>query len=187
MSEIKKLNDYSKWLDILAKSNSTQVFPNKDHRHAAIAISKILKYSRNSFFLYDDNLSGDISTHNEIESLDSSLIEFISRGGKVKIVIGDKSSKGETSDFENDLSILSTVFSDQIEVKLASDQFKSQVKDIYGNHINFTIGDNNKFRLEHIDTERKASAECSFNNREIVREISSVFNSVYNTCLPYFN
>ena len=48
---INQLIKYSSDLENLAKHNSSDIFPNKDHRHASIVLSKILQHSKNDFIL----------------------------------------------------------------------------------------------------------------------------------------
>ena len=181
--DIKKLKEYSEDLDNLARSKSTDTFPNKDHQHASIAISKILKYSKDSFVLFDDDLKGDVVNNDAIVSFRNSIIEFISRGGNVKIVISDKN---DTDDIELRLflEVLVEVFPEQVELKIATRQFKESMRSIFGEKINFAVGDNNKYRLElfgetPLDLKTR-KAKGSFNDEEIVSELLSVFNNNYN-------
>ncbi|MDD7887873.1 hypothetical protein [Flavivirga sp. 57AJ16] len=188
--KIEELEEYSRDLEFLAKNNSEVIFPNRDHKHAAIAMSKILKYSKNDFILFDNDLSGDVTQNEQVESFREALFEFIGRNGSIRIVAGKKYNNGETSELENYLSNLTQIFPERIEVKHASLEFKSKIKEIYNENISFVVGDNNKFRLElqgnDDNCEITREATCSFNNKRLPEKINSVFNSNYSSCTPYF-
>lgn len=188
--KLEELKEYSSHLEFLANSNSEFVFPNKDDKHAAIAISKILKYSKNDFILFDNDLSGDVTKNEQVESFEKSLFGFISRYGNVRIVVEKKYNKEETSKLEDLLLNLSEIFPEQIEVRHASPEFKSKIKEIYNENISFVVGDNNKFRLElqgkDDNCEITREATCSFNNRKLPKKINGVFNSHYKSCEAYF-
>tara|TARA_R110002050_G_scaffold4573_5_gene22187 strand:- start:1952 stop:2527 length:576 start_codon:yes stop_codon:yes gene_type:complete len=184
----KKLIEYSNALDNLARIKSTDIFPNKNHQHAAIVLSKMLKYSKNSFVLFDDDLKGDIVKHDEIESFRDSVIDFISRGGNLKVVISDKSPDDDPS-LKNFLNLLIKVFPNQVELKLATSEFKSSMRKIFNEKINFAIGDNNKYRLElfgnNATDSRTRAARGSFNNKEVSSKLLEAFNSKYSSCIAY--
>ncbi len=183
--DIEQLRRYSSALDNLAKHNSSDIFPNRDHRHASIVLSKILKYSKKDFILFDDDLKGDIVKYDEVESFKDSLIGFVSRGGTVKIVLSDRNQNDDKglTDF---IKLIQQLFSGQVYIKLASSNFKEAMKKIYNEKINFAIGDKNKFRLELFgdapidDKTRKANG--SFNNEKVVEELAKVFNANYPDC-----
>ncbi len=188
-SEIRKLKQYSEALDGLAKNNSTDIFPNRDSEHAAIAIAKILKYSNEKVIVFDDDLKGDIVNNSTVESFRSSVIDFLSRKGKLQVVISDKSPYDD-EELRLFLEVLIDVFPQQVSVKLASSSFKTSMKEIYGEKINFVIGDTNKFRLEKYGNNnpnnKTREAKGSFNNKEITNKLLSIFNTNYSSCKDYF-
>lgn len=185
-----KLKQYSLALDDLAKNNSTDIFPNKDGQHAAIAIAKILKYSKKNVVIFDDDLKGDIVSKDEIESFRSSVIDFVNRNGKLKIVISDKNEESDSKELKLFLEVLKKLFPEQVFIKLATQQFKVSMKEIYKEKINFVVGDKNKFRLEKFgenSTEEKTrEARGSFNNEKIATELLNAFNQKYLDCPDYF-
>lgn len=180
---IDKLKEYSEDLDSLARNKNTDTFPNKDHEHASIAISKILKYSKSSFILFDDDLRGDVLNNDVVVSFRNSIIEFISRGGSVKIVISDKN---DTDDIKLKLflEVLVELFPKQVELKIATKEFKQSMKSIFDEKINFAIGDNNKYRLEMFGENplglKTRKAKGSFNDEKLVSKLLDVFNNNYN-------
>lgn len=186
-----KLRAYAEALDTLAKTKSKDIFPNKNHQHAVIAISTILKYSRHTFILFDDNLSGDISKYDEVISFQDSIIEFISRGGIIKIVIKDKYEEEKISTkLLNFLKLIIEIFPKQVELKLASKKFNESMKSLFNVDVNFAVGDKNKYRLElkgNSEEHSKREATGSFNNEEQAMEIINAFESVYDSCENYIN
>jgi len=186
--ELKQLSAYSDALDNLAKNNSNDTFPNKDHKHASIVLSKILKYSKSTFILFDDDLKGDIVKNDQVVSFRDSLIEFISRGGSLKIVISDENDDDDAS-LKSFLKTLVELFSEQVELKLASSEFKESMKKIYGEKINFAVGDTNKYRLEKYGDnsvdKKTGTAIGSFNNEQTSRLLLKAFYFNYNSCLSY--
>ncbi len=188
--KMKGLKAYAQALDYLAKNKSTDTFPNKDHQHAAIAISKILKYSKNSFVIFDDDLKGDITNHTEVVSFRDDLIEYISRGGNVRIVVSDK-DPSDDKDLKMFLEILSELYPEQVKIKLASPSFKKKMKSLYDEKINFAVGDKNKYRLERFGnyptSEKDRKANGSFNDQEsIAQHLLENFNLEFNSCENYF-
>ncbi|WP_406683334.1 hypothetical protein N1F78_11635 [Seonamhaeicola sp. MEBiC1930] len=187
--ELKTLVEYSEALDNLAKTKSTDVFRNRDHQHAAILLSKILRYSKNSFILFDDDLKGDIVKHDEVESFRNAVINFISRGGNIKIVISDKDANDDLA-FREFLFILTELFPEQVELKLAKPEFKASMKEIFGEKVNFAVGDTNKFRLETFENNSKENktrkAMGSFNDELMASTLFDAFHTNYESyCMEY--
>lgn len=190
LANIENLKQYSAALDNLARNNSTDVFPNKDQQHAAIAIAKILKYSKESVVIFDDDLKGDIVNHDYVESFRSSVIDFLNRGGVLKIIISDK--KEEDENLQMFLKVLQKLFPNQVYVKLAMPKFKTSMREIFNEKINFVVGDKNKYRLERFGEnkveEKTRQATGSFNDEEVARKILNVFNAKYDAySVNYFS
>ena len=186
--KIKKLKAYSKSLDVLAKTKSKDIFPNQDYQHAAIVLSKILEYSDMKFLLYDDDLKGDIVNNQDVVSFKHSVIEFISKGGKLSFVI-DKKTDNDDPLLVRFLALLKKAFPNQVKIKLASIAFKESFFKLFNGHVNFAVGDKNKFRIEYLDNclqERTANAICSFNNEEVSTIISEHFYRNIHSCNEYF-
>ena len=107
--ELIALQNYAKRLELFAVLKSEKPYSNKNHEHAAIALSTILKHARNEFVIFDDNLHGDIAKHEEVLSFKDSVIAFLSGGGKLRIVIGDKFDD-DSIEFKRFLRVLLDVF-----------------------------------------------------------------------------
>lgn len=183
--DINQLIKYSSDLENLAKHNSSDIFPNKDHKHASIVLSKILQHSKNDFILFDDDLKGDIVKHNEVESFKDSLSSFVNRGGNLKFAISDRNPNDDVG-LTSFLETIQELFPKHVSIKLATPKFKNAMKEIYNEKINFAIGDKNKFRLElfgntSVDSKTR-EAKGSFNNEKVVDELLKVFNAHYSDC-----
>lgn len=187
--ELAILKEYAKRLDNLARYKSKQTYTNKDHKHAAIALSTILRHSEEEIVIFDDNLNGDIVNHEEVLSFKKSLIEFLSKGGRLRMAISDK-CKNDDESFILFLEALEKVFFQNVEIKLANVQFKAEMKKIYGEKINAAIGDGFMYRLELYGEEKpenkNRNAIISFNDEEVSQKLLFIFNNNFNNCDKYF-
>lgn len=172
-----KLSEYSNALDNLAKNKCTDIFPNKDRRHAAIAIDKILRYSKENIVIFDDNLQEYFMNNGQIDSFRSSVIDFVSRHGKIKILISNKDDNKELILF---FDTLTELFPQQVFVKIITPEFMHSIKTIDNEKINFIVGDETKFRFEKNDIEDKiVEAKASFNNQKTSTKLLNVFSQSY--------
>lgn len=183
--DISHLIKYASTLENLARHNCSDTFPNKNHEHASIVLSKILKYSKKDFILFDDDLKGDIVKHDEVVSFKDSLISFVTRGGNLKIAISDRNPDDDVK-LTSLLKKIQELYPKRVSIKLATSEFKNAMKEIYNEKINFAIGDKNKFRLElfgntSVDNKTR-EAKGSFNNEKVVDELLKVFNNHYAEC-----
>lgn len=173
------LKIYSETLENLARSKSSEIFSNKDDKHASIAIQKLLKYTKEKFILYDDDLKGDIFTDENSGNISTTLINFIAKGGEFTIILKEKIDK--ISKFGNTLRLLNKFFSSQVKVLIASDNFKNDLKEKFeGCELNFAVGDKDMFRLEKHEGNLLREAKVSFNNKYYPNKILGVFNKDYN-------
>ena len=186
--ELAQLFEYENNLEILAKNSSRDTFDNRDHKHASIVLGKILKYSTSEFILFDDDLKGDIVNNDQVVSFKSSLIDFIARGGKIRMVISHE-LKEDDEELKYFLINLSELYSSQFQIKLASIEFKKAMKAEFGEKINFAVGDSKMYRLEkygHLSSEtRTREAQGSFNDQGISSSLTQVFNAKYEGCHNY--
>lgn len=156
------LDQYRKYISILAESGSSETFLNSSSAHAACVMSNIFKKSSKEVLILAGDLNGKISTKEEyfIE-----LINFLRRGGKVKYLLND---------YDRDKYI-------PLFFLLNDDEFKTQVeiKYIQDNHIHihFAIGDDSMYRLEH-DT-KNFLATGSFNSKKNVQTLNEIFWRYY--------
>jgi len=166
-------NEYLNIVETFASQNDKMIFCNEGNEHAAIVLSRIFKYSNNTVRIYASSLSQSIVTNDEdyVNYLDS----FIKKGGIVQVLISSL-PKTPSKAFKN-LLLKSQVYNETVGLRLAESKIKLNKK-----HVNFTVGDNNKFRLEIDPTKR--TAYCSFNNTKYCSKLIDLFKQNFNTASP---
>lgn len=162
-------NEYLNIVETFANDNDEIIFCNEGDEHAAIVLSRIFKYSNNSLKIYASSLNQSIVTEDEdyLNYLDS----FIKKGGIVQVLI-DHIPKKPSKAFKN-LLLKSQIYSETVGLRVAQSKIKLNEK-----YVNFTVGDNNKFRLE-IDP-LKRTAYCSFNNIKFCTKLIDIFRDNFN-------
>lgn len=187
-TELSNLIKYDDCLEVLAISKSSVNFPNKDPKHAAIALTKILKYSQDNFIIFDDNLSGDIVKNKEVVFFEDALKRFLRRGGKVVFIIRETQSDTDDKELIALLKSLTEIHPKTMIIKKASDDFISKMEEKKGEDVNMAIGDNSMYRIETGNRNDKTrEAKVCFNNEKVVSELLIVFNTYINTLDDYFN
>ena len=178
------LENYKKSVEILALTESKLVFKNSYHSHANIVLTNIIKYSKKSICIYDDNLSGDIA--NIDKQFITELIETIRNKETVlKICVKDNC---QFNNFQTEIVNLSKSYPDKIYIKIASQEFRESIVKSFESDINFAIGDDKMFRLEYGDIEaNERKAFCSFNNEEYPSKLSKIFNTYFEKLNPFLN
>jgi hypothetical protein len=182
--EVSILKEYAESMDEYARDYNNYKFPNSNNKHAAIVLAKILDNCQDRFDIYDDNLAGDIINNTDIVDFEDSMIGFISRGGKSRIIIG--THENEDEELNRTFRVLESAFPNNFEVKLASETFKNAVKEIFIKPLNFAIGDSSRYRLEKSPYTDDRTAEGSFNDREVVSIINKAIEATYHSCEKYF-
>jgi hypothetical protein len=181
-----KLDEYKASVEGLARAKSDFVFPNSSHRHAAIVLSCIVKYSNKIVRIYDDALQGDISGEYDPYKELLPLIEFhIHSKKRLEIVVRDGGKK--SSAIYETLERLSKPFKDTLKVCAATPTFKKSVKEAFGADINFAVGDDSSFRIEqYVHSRKERKAVCSFNKPDYAKVISDIFDEQLENCTPVF-
>lgn len=181
-----ELAEYKAAIEGLAKSKSEFLFPNSGHRHAAIVLSCIVKYSNDIVRIYDDGLEGDISGIYDPYKEFLPLLEFhIHSKKRLEIVVRDASEKD--SAIYKTLESLSYLFADTLKVCVASPAFQESVKEALGADINFAVGDSAAFRIEqYVHRSKKRRAVCSFNKPDYAKVLNDIFDSQLASCEPVF-
>lgn len=174
---LNNLESYKNSVEILAKSESNLIFKNSNHQHANIVLTNIIKYSKKTLCIYDDNLSGDIADMDP--NFITELTELIKNKGTIlKICI--KEICKNNNKFQTQVIDFSRKYPGKVKIKIASRQFRDEIIRNFESDLNFAIGDEKMFRLEYGDptlSERKAI--CSFNNEEYSVKLSSIFNKYF--------
>jgi hypothetical protein len=173
------LSEYKKAVEIMALSKSPLIFKNLDHQHASIVISTIMKHSDDAVFIYDTDLSGDIALLRD--EIQTEIENLLKNKKKLKIVVQKETPNNSFQEFLKDLL---AKYPEQLDVRLAGKDFIEAIVKEYSLNFNFTVGDNNKFRIEHNEP-GKRKAICSFNNQEYGVALSELFTTHFNSCNLY--
>jgi hypothetical protein len=185
--ELSNLIRYDESLANLAVNKSPVKFPNKDPKHAAIALVNILKYSHKDFIIFDDNLEGDIVKNTEVVSFKDALKRFLRKGGKAIFVIHEKESEKDDIELIAFLKSLTEVYPETMIIKKASADFISEMEKKNGEDVNTAIGDNRMYRIEKGNRNNKTrEATVCFNDEKVVKELLIVFNTYINSFDDYF-
>jgi len=175
-----KVEEYQKAVSGLASAGSELFFKNSNPLHAAIVLNNIVLYSEKTVRIYDTDLSGDIAML--LTEFETSINDFVRVHRKLlKILVKKKTTSNE---FQRFLVSLANSYPENLIIKLANDAIKKEIVDNFERDLNFTVGDESKFRLEYGDNnERKAY--CSFNNKKCSNTLVSVFDKHFPNCEKY--
>ncbi len=170
------LDAYKKYLEELANNQSSALFANAGKEHASILMSLLFNHTVSDVRIFCVGFRPLlIRTMPYWRSLNNYLKD---NGKSLKVLV-------ETDDFLNDepLQLLKKVkkkrADDSIVVKQITkvDQMLINEK-VEGNHCNFAIFDNNKFRFEYDPDGFKAYG--SFNRPENCRYLIDIFDTAFN-------
>ena len=163
---------YRSALDQLIETDSSLTFNNSGPSHASIVISNIYKHSKNIVRIYAKNMNGEISkVGNYLKELDV----FLKSGKKLKIIL-DRIPDNPSPAFEKVMDSINT----NVELKIASTEFKREIAYIYNPQSHFITGDDKMFRLEYDNYGHQAL--CGFNNKKMVKPLNRVFNEYFDLC-----
>lgn len=180
--ELVNVNEYIESANRLAKNRSDFVFTSASPVNAAIVMAIILKYSENEVRIYDNCIDGEIADQHTY--FFNALDEFFREGKKLKIVVRKES--------ENDSKILEALANyeairpSQLDVRLASQEFKENISGAVQTDTNFIVNDQNGFRMEVVDLENPneniKQAFSSFNKQDISEKLVTIFDQKFSTC-----
>ena len=178
--EQEELEFYRNYVNKLAEDKKDYQFTNSSPKHAAIVMSTIFKYAKERVYIYDDNLNGNISNHenNFYENVEN----FLKTGGGLKIVIN------------HDIDIFSNVY---LKLKEFKDKnYKIKLKKTNRDFINsfllknednedwnlyFTSADNSMIRIE-TDNKYKL-AFCNFNKENYSINLITKMDKYFDNCI----
>jgi hypothetical protein len=175
------IDDYKAAVENLAENKSEMMFRNSRSDLAAIVMATIIKYSKKEVRIYDNCLNGDIADQHH--SFLEALRLFLVLGKKVKIVL-QKEIECESIVCQK-LSQYSIEYPKGLEIRLANDEFRSNIKEVMEKDIYFMVGDNFAYRMEtteDLDYENEMRAIFSFNGPEIASKLIKAFDKNYKSC-----
>lgn len=164
------MKNYEDMVEALAKSGSSDIIDNSSIDHAAILIKNMFAYATASVDLFTGCL---IKSVYEREDIKDAGRAFISRGGKIRILVQDKDAEKKLENHEfiraarnscdNNKSGNFTVF------KLKADVAKN-IK------AHFLVMDKKGYRYE--PDHSKYEAVACFNNSDIASSLSGLFDAL---------
>ena len=174
-----EIEEYIQSIDRLAKERSDFTFRNSSPDKAAIVCAKIVEYAKETVYIYDESIDGEIADQHEM--FGHVLSDFIRQGKMLKMVL--RELKPSEAVFYANLAQLSELYPEQVQVKLANSDFRNNVKDVASKDVNFIVNDNGSYRLENgnqIGNIREAI--CSFNNTDVTSKLIEIFNYHFDNC-----
>ena len=162
--------DYKKSVNDFAEKKVDFLFSNKGNDHAAIVVSAMFKNAENYIYMYSGSLNGDVTAESEFLS---ALRKFIDDGKTLKVLLE------RTPVIENCSEALKIVMeasgSSNVIIKVIGEEAKKEFKKKELRH--FMIADGMSFRYE-ID-EEKYKAICNFNDIEMAKKLSDIFQKAF--------
>lgn len=175
------IEDYTAAVTNLAKNKSELIFKNIDPEQAAIVMATIIDNSDFEVRIYENCLKGDVADkHN---SFGKSLKRFLQAGKNIKMALRENLECD--SKIFNQVCEFSSDYPNHLDIRLANEEFRTNIKDVMTKDVYFIVGDNQAYRMETIEEitlERKAI--CSFNGPEIALRLKGAFDKNFLRCEP---
>lgn len=178
-----RLLDYENDVKLLAENKSDAYFQNDFPEHTSIVISNILNYSCESVYIYDNDLRGDIVFLNN-RKLINSLKSHIEARKKLHVVL--RSRDNVNNELEEFVREGIEKFPENFKVKFATEEFQQNIRNVFGQNINFTVGDDEKFRVEKFNDDSKRDAFCCFNDKKFSSLLKTTFENKFEKCQNFF-
>lgn len=171
------LEEYGKYLENLASTKSSDIFTNGGKEHASILMSKMFKYTSNEVRMFCEGFKPELIMTNPYNT---ALIEYLHLGKSLKILLetNEYTEKDAFKIIREENSRRRKENSPIIECKLIADEYKKMIFDKLSSvHCNFSIFDNDKFRLEISPEDYKAIG--SFNSPERASLLIKLFDQAF--------
>ncbi|MCT7529514.1 hypothetical protein N5T79_10175 [Aliarcobacter cryaerophilus] len=167
--------NYRNAVEFYAKTNSGEIFDNLGPNHAANVLENFFKYSTSEIYMYSGFLDKKVA---DDKDLIRELINYLKNKNKVFLLIEKYPEVDEVSNFYKILE-KEALTNNNIIIKLASEEFKSELKKVFksGKALHFIVTNNFAFRIE-TDPE-KFKAKCSFNHREYASILLNVIKKYF--------
>jgi hypothetical protein len=166
------LSKYKQRLQHKRTSGSNEPEPNGSPEHSVIQISEMLLGSKDNFYIYDRDLSGDLLERTNHVNLLDDISYFIkaNKNRRIEIIVDP-----DTRTDEKWLSKLREIGDNRIEV------FRLDTKRLpSGKTIDdvpyFVVNDNKGYRQEDRNEEMLREAFCNFNNEIKSKKFIEIFN-----------
>jgi Iap family predicted aminopeptidase len=160
------MQDYGTFVDALAKVREDRTFFNSGPNHAAIVMSRIFKYSDKVVRIFSGGFNGAVSNDSEyLQELEG----FLSRGGKVQVVVEkDLSDKESTKIYKVLRKFPDRVAVYQTDLQVLNQETKQPV--------HFAVGDETMLRVETSTDDY--TAQVNFGNVDEAATFIKVFDQL---------
>jgi hypothetical protein len=175
------IEDYISAINYLAESKSDFIFNNSKPELAAIVMAAIINYSDDEIRIYDNCLNGDIS--NQHSSLLKSIIHSLESGKKIKFVLQKEIEC--KSEICKTLTRYLEEYPKGLDIRIANDSFRKNIKDVFGKDIYFIVGDNDAYRMETENIPNIRKGICCFNGPNITKKLIKAFDKEFKNCHKY--
>jgi len=175
------IEDYITAINFLAESKSDFIFNNSKPELAAIVMAAIINYSDDEIRIYDNCLNGDIS--NQHSSLLESIMHSLESGKKIKLALQKEIEC--KSEICKTLTRYQEEFPKGLDIRIANESFRKNIKDVLGKDIYFIVGDNDAYRMETENVPNIRKGICSFNGPDITKKLIKAFDKEFKNCLKY--
>lgn len=169
-----KIKEYEQTIEYFARTGSTFQFFNTGAVHAAIVMSTIFKYAKDSVYIYAGSFSGEVS--GQLNYL-TALRSYLTRGGKINIILERYTKKNK--ELFSILSEFNFLNPTQITIGTSNSIIITESKD----PIHFAVGgeyeNENIYRIEE-DT-KNFMAKGSFNDRDQSKKLVQLFYKIKNS------
>ncbi len=188
---IRELEDYIDKIALLQFNKSSEFFGNTDALHANLVIQRMLKSTTKEFFIFDNNMDGDIADaldnqnfkEEEVKSFLSknsfidTLSDFFKNGKKLYFLLTEDVNS-VNSPFKIIIDFFKIIYSDQIVIHKVSHAFIKEIKNLLNMDFYFATNDNDAVRIEETDdivtNEKYHAAACSFNKPELSQKLIDI-------------
>lgn len=178
-----QLKEYEVFLDNLATTKSPEIFTNGGIQHASILMSKLLQYTNTEACFFSEGFKPELIM-NYYESLKS----YLESGKQIKVLL-------EKNDYVNDDPFqLLVEFANKrkengdvssIQCRLITKESRAFLENLNSSHYNFSVFDNDKFRLEFDPENYRAMG--SFNDEIRVLNLKNIFYKAFEASEPLIN
>jgi hypothetical protein len=168
MSNQINMENYSSYVEALAREGKDQAFFNSGPNHAAIVMSRMFKYSNNLIRIYCGGFNGAVS--NDEEYL-SQLQGFLERGGRLHLLVEKDNSNNEMSKIYKVLRR----YKNQVDVQYTPLRF---VNEETRKPIHFSTGDKKMIRVETGTDDY--TAQVNFGSEKDAEYFISAFDKIFN-------
>jgi hypothetical protein len=157
--------NYTEYVETMAKDGLNKVFFNSGPNHAAVVMSRIFKYSRETIRIYCGGFDGTVSNDEEYLLY---LEQFLENGGLLRILVEQDMSKGPSEVYK-----ILKKHKDQVVISQSSIKV---INAVTNKPIHFTIGDNKMLRIELGITDY--TAQVNFGDTEEASHMTEIFEKV---------